>query len=71
MKQYLESGSRYEAQAERIYQYQHELLQVLVDGHLIPEELPGKLKEAYPYYVPFYRVMTETGEKVRAVLAEE
>ncbi|MGR6906142.1 LPD38 domain-containing protein [Lysinibacillus sp. BSL11] len=63
MKQYLESGSRYEAQAERIYQYQHDLLQVLVDGHLIPEELPGKLKEAYPYYVPFYRVMTETGEK--------
>lgn len=63
MKEYLESGSRYEAQAERIYQYQHELLQVLVDGHLIPEELPGKLKEAYPYYVPFYRVMTETGEK--------
>lgn len=63
MKQYLESGGRYEAHAERIYQYQQDLLQVLVDGNLIPEELPGKLKEAYPYYVPFYRVMTETGEK--------
>lgn len=63
MKQYLEAGSRYEEHAERIYQYQHELLQVLVDGNLIPTELPDKLKEAYPYYVPFYRVMTETGEK--------
>ena len=63
MKQYLESGSRYEEHAERIYQYQQDLLQVLVDGNLIPKELPGNLKEAYPYYVPFYRVMTETGEK--------
>lgn len=67
MKQYLESGSSYEAHAERIYKYQQDLLQVLVDGNLIPEELPGKLKEAYPYYVPFYRVMTETGEKGKGV----
>lgn len=63
MKQHLEAGRRYEEHAERIYQYQRELLQVLVDGNLISEELPEKLEEEYPYYVPFYRVMTETGEK--------
>ncbi|MEG0260728.1 MAG: LPD38 domain-containing protein, partial [Lysinibacillus sp.] len=63
MEEYLENGKHYEEHADRIYRYQNELLKVLVDGNLIPKDLPEALREKYPYYVPFYRVMTETGEK--------
>lgn len=63
MKEYLENGKHYEQHAERIYKYQDQLLKVLVDGNLISEDLPKTLRDKYPYYVPFYRVMTETGEK--------
>lgn len=63
MKEYLKNGKHYEQHAERIYKYQDQLLKVLVDGNLISKDLPKTLREKYPYYVPFYRVMTETGEK--------
>lgn len=50
-----------EALAKRIYDYQNRLLDVLVDGGLIDSDLPATLKEEYPFYVPFYRDMSETG----------
>lgn len=51
----------YEALAQRLYAYQHRLLSVLVEGGLIDAKLPAELKKEYPYYVPFYRVMSEDG----------
>ncbi len=63
---YLDKMSpKYEEQAKRIYAYQERLLQVLVDGGLIPSELPEKLRGKYPNYVPFYREMSDVGVKVK------
>lgn len=65
MKQHIEEFSeKYEALAERVYKYQDRLTQVLVDGGLIAPDLPAKMKENDPFYVPFYRVMTEDGVRV-------
>src|SRR6185312_2648531 len=62
INEYLEKETpQYKELAERIYAYQDRLLQVLVDGGLIPEDLPATMKENDPYYVPFYRVMNDTG----------
>lgn len=62
IEEYLASAKpEYEALAKRVYAYQQRALQVLVDGGLIDPKLPAKLKEKYPYYVPFYRVQTEDG----------
>lgn len=52
---------KYKELAKRIYAYQEQALQVLVDGGLIDPDLPAKLKENDPYYVPFFRVMNDTG----------
>ncbi|MEG0450703.1 MAG: hypothetical protein RR595_12680, partial [Lysinibacillus sp.] len=48
MEEYLENGKHYEEHADRIYRYQNELLKVLVDGNLIPKDLPEALREKYP-----------------------
>lgn len=62
IEEYLASAKpEYEALAERVYAYQQRALEVLVDGGLIDPKLPAKLKEKYPFYVPFYRVTTEDG----------
>ena len=49
--------------AEQLYEYQHHLLQLLVDGELLTQKAADEMKERYPYYVPFYRVMDEDGER--------
>lgn len=62
IEEYLaEAKPEYEALAQRVYDYQRRTLNVLVDGGLIEPDLPDKLEEKYPFYVPFQRVMTETG----------
>lgn len=53
----------YQDVAEQLYEYQAHLLEMLVDGGMLKESQMNDMQEKYPYYVPFYRVMEESGER--------
>jgi hypothetical protein len=65
MREHIKAESpKYKALAQRVYDYQDRLMHTtLVEGGLIDPKLPEKLRELDPYYVPFYRVMTEDGSR--------
>lgn len=56
---------KYEAAAQKVYQYSRDLLDYSVDSGLISKELADSLKIKYPQYVPLQRIFSEleqTGE---------
>lgn len=57
---------RYEAQAQKVIDYSHQILDYAVSRGLISPEFSAKLKETYPDYVPFKRVFNEVEQNQMA-----
>jgi len=50
-------GAKYEGAAKRLYKYQENLLNLLVESGLLSRKDADKMREMNKDYVPFYRVM--------------
>lgn len=61
--QYERDNPTFHDTAEQVYVYQCNLMQLAVDSGLMSQELVDKLNEAYPHYVPLYRVMDSVSGK--------
>lgn len=57
------TGSIYFEAAARLYAYQHALLGELVDAGLLSRAKYQDILREHRFYVPFYRVMDDTGEQ--------
>jgi N12 class adenine-specific DNA methylase len=53
----------YAAAADSLYEYQDYVTRELVDSGVLKESSVDEWNDKYPFYVPFYRVMEESGER--------
>lgn len=60
---------RFDHYAERIYEFQQRVLHLLVDGGLLVQEKYDAILKENPHYVPFRRVMDETGVESSQIIS--
>ena len=56
-------SSTYSEAAENLYEYQDYVTRELVASGILKENTVDEWNDKYPFYVPFYRVMEEAGER--------
>jgi len=72
--QYEAENPTFKETAERVYEYQRNLMNLAVDSGLVSQNLFESLNESYPHYVPLYRVMDDvssSGGKTKRGYADQ
>lgn len=74
IRQYEERYPGFKESAEKLYEYQNNLLKLLVESGGLSKQQAKKFKDMYPNYVPFYRAMDNerrTGKKAKTTFANQ
>ena len=74
IRQYEERYPGFKESAEKLYEYQKNLLKLLVESGGLSKQQAKKFKDMYPNYVPFYRAMDNegrTGKKAKTTFANQ
>ena len=74
IRQYEERYPGFKESAEKLYEYQKNLLKLLVESGGLSKQQAKKFKDMYPNYVPFYRAMDDegrTGKKAKTTFANQ